>query len=354
VETARQQAQAAIEDISGSAGYYYGTAASIEDAFASTLWGGGNEIAEKYAKVATNHAEIDYYYRVDGEGVTRSGMALAAIPDEKIDPATKEGVMAHFQDTAMMFLENKPHDSQQPYGMLLAIFLLKILGAVGPSLIPYLLSILAKPFWFAGMGAVAMIVAVAVMRPANAQTNLLKTNVSVQGAERSVTPALFRFYDNANVYASVTSSVASIGGGPSWSVSDTLEWVGRKFKLAIHNPVGLDHDGSQIVSLKLWNVMTGGIGRLSFYSKSFLSFPTWQVKPNLGLSTNHVMYSVTDKLDLGWRTKNVLVKTPKKWLNNWRMGPVGKLQLSDTVSLLAHYAPIGNTSAVRLEMSVVF
>jgi hypothetical protein len=353
VERAHYEAENAIDSISGSAGYYFGTAASIEDAFANTLWG-GSEAAEKYARVATEHANIDYYYRVRGEGVTQAGIGMTAIPAEKINPATREGVMAHFEETAMMFLENKPHDSQQPFIMLLAVFLLKLLGAVGPSLIPYLLSILAEPLWVTGMTAVVMLAAVVLVRPADAQTNLLKANVSVQGSERSITPALFRFYDSANAYASVTPSTASIGGGPSWSVSDTLKWAGRKLSLSIHNPVGLDHDGEHLASVKLWNVMTGKVGRLSFYSKSFLSFPVWQTKPNLGLSANHVVYDLTDKLSLGWRTKNVLVKTPTKWVNNWRMGPVGNIKLSDTVSGLLHFAQIGNSQSIRLELSVVF
>jgi hypothetical protein len=203
------------------------------------------------------------------------------------------------------------------------------------------------------MTVVAMFATVAMVRPANAQTNLLKTNVSVQDGSRSITPVLFRFWDGAYGVASVTNSAATIGGGPSWSVSDSLE-AGKAFRATVYNAVTLSHDGKRLTSVKLWNVARGGLGRLSFYSKSFLSFPTWQTKPNLGLSANHLTYRLTDKLQLGWRTKNVLVKTPEKWLNNWRMGPVGRLQLSETVSLLAHYAPVGNTSAVRLEMSVVF
>jgi len=352
VNQAKKQAQSAIASMDDGRMAYIDPALQLEEAFAGTLWG-GSEAAEKLGSMAVRKVETDYFYRVENEGIMRASLGMASISPERISKATQAEVAEHFEETAEMFLADKPYDDQS-YGLTLALFLLKILLSVGLSVIPYLLSILAKPLWFAGFAAAGLFVVTAFMQPAAGQSNLLKINTSIQDGDRRVTPVLFRFWDDAYGVAATTGSALTIGGGPSWSVSDSLTNAGNTFRATVYNAATATHSGRRLESVKFWNVACGGIGRLSFYSKSFLSFPTWQTKPNLALTSNHLLYSITDKLSAGWRTKNVLVKTPAEWLNNWRMGPVGKLKLSERVSGLLHYAPVGNAPAVRFELSVVF
>jgi hypothetical protein len=351
VNQAKKQAQSVITSMDDGRMTYVPPALEMERAFIGTLWG-GSQVAEQFGEVAADKAR-DNFYRVEDQGVMRAGRGMAFIPPEKITKATKAEVTEKFEQTAEMFLADQPHDSQS-YGMTLALFLLKILLSVGSSVIPYLLSILAKPLWFAGLAAAGLFVVTAFMQPAAGQSNLLKINTSIQDETRSITPALFRLWEDTFVVASAAESAFLIGGGPSWSVSDSLASAGNIFRATVYNAATATHSGRRLESVKFWNIARGGIGRLSFYSKSFLSFPTWQTKPNLALTSNHLLYSITDKLSAGWRTKNVLVKTPAEWLNNWRMGPVGKLKLSERVSGLLHYAPAGNAPAVRFELSVVF
>ncbi|PSO45436.1 MAG: hypothetical protein BRC25_02295 [Parcubacteria group bacterium SW_6_46_9] len=303
--------------------------------------------------MAVKKVETDYFYRVENEGVMRASIGMGQISPERISKATQAEVAEHFEETAEMFLADKAYDDQS-YGLTLALFVLKILLSVGSSVIPYLLSILAKPLWFAGLAAAGLFVVTAFMQPAAGQSNLLKVNTSIQDGDRRVTPVLFRFWDDAYGVAATTGSALTIGGGPSWSVSDSLKSVSQTFQVSVYNALTVTHSGKRLESVKFWNVSRGALGRLSFYSKSFASFPTWQAKPSLILSANHITYGLTDKLSVGWRTKNVLVKTPAEWLNNWRMGPVAKLQLSENVSGLFHYAQIGNSPSVRIEFSVMF
>jgi len=351
VNQAKKQAQSVIVSMDDGRVTYVPPALEMERAFIGTLWG-GSQVAEQFGDMAADKAR-DNFYRVEDQGVMRAGRRLAPISPDKITKATKAEVTEKFEQTAEMFLADQPHDSQS-YGMTLALFLLKILLSAGSSVIPYLLSILAKPLWFAGLAAAGLFVVVAFMQPAAGQQNLLKVSTSIQDGDRRVTPVLFRFWNDAYGVASTTGSALTIGGGPSWSVSDSLKSVSQTFQVSVYNALTVTHSGKRLESVKFWNVSRGSLGRLSFYSKSFASFPTWQTKPSLILSANHITYGLTDKLSVGWRTKNVLVKTPAEWLNNWRMGPVGKLQLSDRVSGLLHYAPAGSAPAVRFELSVMF